>query len=246
MAKLLVRNITDFSVSDVYNELFDFEKNEFHIQLVKYTAGLTIYKAISIIDKATIIGIIKGEKTILNPDKELIINKEDKLILLQEDENCQRIIKRDCDVDAEIIKSITKVNKKKEKLIIFGANPLLEEILNETSDQYLNIRVLIDKRRQNMVKNLDFDIPISILRYIDMQDEETIKKYVNNSNHVLILSDREADFQDDDTRNLLLLLKLVNLKQNNNYDFKILAEFSRESSSLSFDFMLSSIRAMIF
>ena len=91
----------------------------------------------------------------------------------------QRIIKRDCDVDAEIIKSITKVNKKKEKLIIFGANPLLEEILNETSDQYLNIRVLIDKRRQNMVKNLDFDIPISILRYIDMQDEETIKKYLH-------------------------------------------------------------------
>ena len=139
MAKLLVRTITDFSVSDVYNELFDFEKNKFHIQQVKYTAGLTIYKAISIIDKATIIGIIKGEKTILNPDKELIINKEDKLILLQEDENCQRIIKRDCDVDAEIIKSITKVNKKKDKLIIFGANPLLEEILNETSDQYLNI-----------------------------------------------------------------------------------------------------------
>ena len=97
-----------------------------------------------------------------------------------------------------------------------------------------------------MVKNLDFDIPISILRYIDMQDEETIKKYVNNSNHVLILSDREENFQDDDTRNLLLLLKLVNLKQNNNYDFKILAEFSRESSSLSFDFMLSSIPAMIF
>lgn len=235
MAKLLVRTITDFSVSDVYNELFDFEKNEFHIQQVKYTAGLTIYKAISIIDKATIIGIIKGEKTILNPDKELIINKEDKLILLQEDENCQRIKKRDCDVDDQIIKSITKVNKKKEKLIIFGANPLLEEILNETSDQYLNIRVLIDKRRQNMVKNLDFDIPISILRYIDMQDEETIKKYVNNSNHVLILSDREEDFQDDDTRNLLLLLKLVNLKQNNNYDFKILAEFSRESSTRLID-----------
>ncbi|MDY0208983.1 MAG: TrkA C-terminal domain-containing protein [Bacilli bacterium] len=85
--RIMAQTCLQPGLSLVYQELFDFCGNEFYFYKNSQLVGKTVVEAINMFNDSILIGVHKNKKTIINPDKDMVISEEDEIIIISEDED---------------------------------------------------------------------------------------------------------------------------------------------------------------
>ncbi|MBR3350517.1 MAG: hypothetical protein IKG35_00185, partial [Erysipelotrichaceae bacterium] len=199
---------------------------------------------VSLID-ALVLGIKRGNKLVLNPNKETTVELGDELLLIEESLGTYKIIESTTfDTNTRIIEGDNKINK--ESTVIFGSNILLKSIVRIITDKS-NITLVGNKEDEQLELVLKQNRDIQFYDYDSVIDnKERISNILKGVKHVIILADRDIPWEDADIKTSLLLLKLEDIKRNNNYEYNIVSELIKENSynyvpkGIGYDYVITS------
>ncbi|MBR2068041.1 MAG: hypothetical protein IJ875_07295, partial [Solobacterium sp.] len=224
MAQMIAHTSTEPGLSVAFKELLNFEGNEFYFEKDERFIDKTVLDLARMIDHATLVGIKHNGKVTLNPEREMVVKEGDDVILFETGKDAykindigeKRVEKRELDSLGKEVKG---------KLFIIGTNVLLDTILSELPNDVKDITI-VSKAKYLEEKYKD----IKALKVADIDYENDLERIASQARHIVILSDRSIDKEDSDIKNILLVLKLMDLKERKNYVFNITAELNMENS----------------
>ncbi len=87
VARLVVQTSRQSGAAAVYTELFDYEGDEFYFFEKHGLAGSTYAEALQAFEAASVVGIVDGERSKLNPPPDTVLTAEQALIVVVEDDS---------------------------------------------------------------------------------------------------------------------------------------------------------------
>ncbi len=233
VARIIAHSCTQLGLSEAFSEVFSFTGNEIRFESIDVKPATRFKDIFYRMEKAVPIGIYRNGQTILNPDRNLIITNEDKFIVLEENER-DFTISPDGFIDFNEEKEGTyvAVKEKNEQVVIIGSNDKLGVLVNElppyvTDVVLAGIRHL--EKKKEMCKSIRSDITYSLVND-DVMDIKVLEETVKDADHVIILSDYSVDEEDSDARNIMLLLRLRDIKERLSKTFSITTEMCRDDN----------------
>ncbi len=233
VARIIAHSCTQLGLSEAFSEVFSFTGNELRFETVDVKPGTKFKDIFYTMEKAVPIGIYRNGQTILNPDRNLPVTVEDKFIVLEENEGDFKI-SSDGFIDFNEEKEGTYVagKEKSERVVIIGSNDKLGVLVNELPE-YVTDVVLAGirhlEKKKEMCKSIRSDINYSVVS-ADVMDMEVLERTVKDADHVIILSDYSVEEEDSDARNIMLLLRLRDIKERLKKTFSITAEMCRDDN----------------
>ena len=130
MAKVIAHTATEPGLSIVFKELMNFEENELYFETDYRLIGKSVLEISGILDHAALTGIKRGERIVLNPKRDEVIDISDEVILFEQETGAYEVIEADeKNVEDRKIGEIEREDK--GKVVVFGYNILLDTILSE-------------------------------------------------------------------------------------------------------------------
>ena len=226
MAKVIAHTATEPGLSIAFKELMNFEENEFYFEKDPRFVGISVLVAAKMIDKAVLVGLVRNGKTILNPDRDIVIEKEDELILFEQEKGSYELHMFE-QKDVEDRLPPKKVEDSKGKVAVFGINVLLDTILKELPEDVEEIHIYSD---QPEAIEMAEEYKERKIRVIKRYKEGRLEKIVEEYSHIIILADRNSEREDADMNSILLLLKLLDIKERKDYDYNLVVELNMENA----------------
>ncbi|MDO4198436.1 MAG: hypothetical protein Q4D13_05560 [Erysipelotrichaceae bacterium] len=231
VSRLIAHTSTEPGLDKAYKEIIDYHGNELYVEKTEGLEGKSINDLCSEIDKAVIVGILRNEEVTLNPSYDTVIEKDDKLILLEEYKKAYEL----CPLrykDIAIMEKGRTLKSHKGKLVIFGYSYKLETILKELTRECDSV-VLADYGNHKdeilelIIENNDLNISFN---EEDVYDDSKLNELINDAEHIIIIKDETEDSKEDDVDNILLELRIIEQKLKHNYDFNITTELQLEKT----------------
>ena len=226
MAKIIAHTATEPGLSFAFKELMNFEQNEFYFENEKKLVGKSILEASRYIDHAVLAGIKCKSQITLNPDRNIIIHEDDELILFEESKGKYSIHEHDAKNVSD--RQAPKIEKEpKGRVAIFGNNALLDVVLKELPCDVEDICIFSDEENVDSLieKYPDRDIINDTADYANR-----LESLAGNYKHIIILADRMIDKEDADISSILLLLKLMDIRERRGYDYNLVVELNMEGT----------------
>ncbi|MBQ1307446.1 MAG: hypothetical protein IIY56_04765, partial [Erysipelotrichaceae bacterium] len=168
-----------------------------------------------------------NDRIVLNPDRDMVVQEGDEVLLFEEDERTYQI--RDIDLKNITDREFKDTEKEpKGTLYIFGNNVLLETIIRELPSDITDI-VLVQHGEDQPAYSRDL-VKKEHISVFKGNYQKNLSRIAANASHFVILADRTIDEEDSDINNILLLLKLMNLKEVNDYTYNVTIELNMENS----------------
>jgi len=119
----------------IFMDLLDYDSDEIYFFPSDNFVGLTYAYASLIVDNITLIGIFNSDsKILLNPNKSLIITKDDKLVVIAADDDHEININLNKKLELEInsieVQANKQVIKDKKSILIVGWSKLGQDVIN--------------------------------------------------------------------------------------------------------------------
>lgn len=230
ISRIMANTCCQPGISKVFTELFNFDGDEIYFSKNPFKSAIKFSDAIEQFENCTVIGVKKGNLTKINPDKNMIIELSDQIILLAADDYDYQIRKPEFQYLTDVFIENPKIeNRENEKLLILGNNELLEKIIEEL-DYYLSegsVITLADKDENGYSKfntNRYRNLKVNIIQE-DIYSRKTIEKLISKGyKHVLILSDKSEGTEFADSRTLLILMYLRDISLRSQLNFSITSE----------------------
>lgn len=229
IAKLVALSCTQTGLSDAFRELFAFDGNEFYSTEISGTAGLSFGELTYRLDKGVPVGLIRGEKTILNPGKSFKIEDGDRLIVFSEDKNTS--VLTDLDYQ-EVPMNKFKSSDADQKVAIIGYNSSIKTIFKEMSDDISEVIVAgIPSGRKDAVARLNKSESRTLTFYDkDLDEEEDLLELAKMVNHMVLLSDYTMDDESADIQSIFRIMRLRDIRTRFELDYNITAEMRKKSN----------------
>ena len=225
MAKIVAHTSTEPGLSIAFKEMLNFEENEFYFEKDYRLIGKTIMEITKCLNRASIVGVRKDGKTILNPGKDMTVDIEDDLVFFEEHKGSYEVTEdNEKNVNERELPKIR--TEPKGNVLIFGSNVMLNTILKELPNEVEKITIVTEEDLGRLIRN---NKAKNIVQY-EGDYEEDLKQLAEDADHIVILVDRQIEKEDADINNILLLLKLMNLKELYGYDYNITIELNMENS----------------
>ena len=227
MAKIIAHTSTEPGLSIAFKELLNFEHNEFYFEKEYQLMNKSFFEATACLNKASIVGIRRDGRTILNPKKDMVIEINDDVILFEEHKGAYEIVEEDAkNVDE---REITEIRQEiKGDVFVFGSNILLDTILDELPDDVKNITIA--PHEQVDIDEINRKHPSRKITLFKGDPEKKLNKIASESEHIIILADRNMDKEDADINNIMLVLKLMNLREIHDYIYNLTVELNMENT----------------
>ncbi|MBO7677774.1 MAG: hypothetical protein J6S49_09735, partial [Erysipelotrichaceae bacterium] len=121
MARVLAHTSTEPGLSIAFRDMLNFEGAEFYFEEDVRFIGKSILELASFVDKAVIMGVIRNEEFILNPDEDFVVELGDKLIVYENSKGAYEI--KEIEMKNVTEREFKPLNRwPKGKLVIFGYN----------------------------------------------------------------------------------------------------------------------------
>jgi len=227
MAKIIAHTSTEPGLSIAFKELLNFEHNEFYFEKEYQLMNKSFFEATACLNKASIVGIRRDGRTILNPKKDMVIEINDDVILFEEHKGAYEIVEEDAkNVDE---REITEIRQEiKGDVFVFGSNILLDTILDELPDDVKNITIA--PHEQIDIEEINRKHPSRKITLFKGDPEKKLNKIASESEHIIILADRNMDKEDADINSIMLVLKLMNLREIHDYIYNLTVELNMENT----------------
>jgi voltage-gated potassium channel Kch len=252
IARIIAQTSRQSGLSAVYLELLDFAGNEFHVTAIPALVGRTFGEAVTLVDGAIPVGIVRDGEARLNPLPSRVIAEGDRLVLLAEDHGSERLADAPARVDVAALRQPADVAAAPERILVLGWNRRGAAIIREL-DQYVapGSEVLAVSPLERVLEAASLDGLASLrstARLASTTNRAALDALdVPSYPHVIVLcesDDREPDMAD--ARTLLTLLHLRDIETRSDREFTIVSEMLDESDrelaevSEADDFIVSS------
>ena len=230
MARQIVHSVENPGLSEVYRKLMNFEDCELYYEKNDRFTGRTIKEISGKMSNAVVCGIVCDVDIILNPDPLTVVGQKDQLILLEEEAGSYRMNEK-YTYSGDFRQKKKIMQQSDGKTVIFGRNLLIDTVVKELSVNTKDITIVStadNKYVNKCCSKYDFVKRVSVYEYIN--DRNALNKLVKNVSHIILLANREIDWEEADINTTLMLLKLIDLRKSYRYSYNIVVELVKESS----------------
>jgi Trk K+ transport system NAD-binding subunit len=232
LAKIIAHSCTQPGLSETFRELFNFEGSELYSVEILETAGLRFDELLLRVDRGVPVGIIGSEQFVLNPPGEQVVGPEDKILVFAED------------ADSPVLTALPELpafsGHKREDMTeapaavtIIGGGLSLDTVLRELPDNVTEVLICNKKAEvyEAAVETAKELGRFSVSRFSGNPGrQKVLKTLAEKSEHIVILSNPDADEETADMDNIFLLLNLRDIRNRFGLSYNITAEMRRESN----------------
>ena len=237
MSRIIAHTGRNAGLSVVYTEIFDADGSEFYIEEHPEAAGRTLSELNRLFPTSTVIGFVKADGAILlNPESDLKAEKDDKLILLAEDDGESHMDASPHGINEDhILKEYYKEPAEKKDMLILGYSSKIKYILEE-EDNYVvsgsRITVALPESQALCREEVDSiklkNISVEVVE-CDIYSRSGLESLLKEENTILVLADNEEGMDDEtaerkDAKILLILLQLKYFSETRGYRMTVTSE----------------------
>jgi Trk K+ transport system NAD-binding subunit len=258
-ARIFARTCLQPGSSMIYKDLFSFDGSELYFEPLKDSlnklVGMKFKDAVLSLNNGYLVGIARGDKKLVNPAPELIIEASDELIVISEDDG--QITYQDKKVTKDFGLVQKKINNHKLNLLMIGYNKALIKILDEIDaykidKQELLIMVETKEEQALLLKTrpktsfMNYSVIVGVgkerddLAKINLEKFDVVCVFANNMN--TNKTDEELD-----SETLLTILHLHDLEEEKKIKLNFVTEILNENNVNTIqsinvdDFMVSNL-----
>ncbi len=255
IAKMIAHSCTQPGISEVFKEIFNFEGNEFYNVAIDGIEGMTFKEVMAKLEGAIPIGIGRNDLMIVNPSSNTVISKDDTILVFAEDKDSFKMNFNNKVYNYSSLEKKIENNTEANRTLIINSNKVLKTLLRELPEDINEIVLLDDSMDEVSLEKLNKIVDrINIVKCeIDLEDEETFIETVKDFNHIVILSKHDINAEQDDLNNMMMLLKLRDIRTRFNCNYNITAEMNSEANQRlvsldddSTDYVVASSMASLF
>ena len=133
ISRIFAQTSRQAGLSQVYQELFDFEGDEIYMEKAPQLTGVRFGDTPLYYRKAAVMGVKRGGKVLLNPPGDTLLAPEDELILIAADNGVAVPAATPAPIETGLIRLRDKQPGAPERLLILGVNRLTDDIVHEIS-----------------------------------------------------------------------------------------------------------------
>lgn len=230
VARIIARSTTQTGIFEALLDMIDFDNYEFYFESRPETVGMPIGAAVLAARKAIVVGIFRGEKALINPAPDTVIEADDILITFEEEPGdlyFDRLGEHEVPAAFEPLPL-----KPIREVVVFGINTSITTILHEFPDNIDTVRMigLNAQDEENFIPSEDSFVSQIDCDFRTTDSDGILTDMVSNAAHVCILSDYRKKEEDSDTDTMMRIIRLRNIKKKNDLSFTITAEMRLESN----------------
>lgn len=234
VARIIAHSCTQNGLSEAFMEVFDFAGNELYLEKLDEISGRKFKDVFYFASGGVPIGVYRNGTTYLNPDRNFELFETDELIVFEEHKGMISITDKNYLYESDEISTYIPEPIEKTKVLIIGSNNKLGMVVDELPENVESIalagvRHIEDKHE--MCKSIRDDISYELIER-DVMDISVLEDITYDVSHVVLLSDYMFDEEDADLRNMMIIIKLRDIKERLHRDFTITAEMRREDSRM--------------
>ncbi len=220
-------------LSMVYTELLDFDGDEIYFQSESKAIGKTYGETILSYENSAVIGVFSNGRVQINPHKEQIIQEGDEIIAISKDDDTVVISAQiKPPIDRQVIHNIPPSDVKPEALVILGWNSRGPIVMHDLAS-YLAPNSTVKLVIPSGTKEIEFNQQSITQKNItvDVQEGDITNREVLEGigldlvDHVVVFSCMdEHGYQEADSRTLVTLVHLRDIRDKTNDHFTIVSE----------------------
>jgi Trk K+ transport system NAD-binding subunit len=228
IARITAQTCRQSGLSVIYSDLLQFEGDELYFQEEVKLIGRSYHEALFAYDSSSVIGIqTNEEKILINPPMDHTIQKGDRIIAISEDDDTVVMnAPTNKEIKAHLFTSTNAQDSKPERTLILGWNNNGSKIIQEL-DEYVpqGSEVTILHHDMSEAEILSPKKQKVHVKSGKITDRKTLLEiHPETFDHIILLSDQEAETQESDAQTLISLLHLRNIGNQHEIDMKIVSE----------------------
>ncbi len=224
ISRITVQTCRQSGLSVVYSELLDYGGDEIYMTELPELVGRTYRDAQLAFVDCSVIGVVKGERTLLNPPADTRYESGDLLVLIAEDDSTIRSAAPGAP-EVAVIAPPSSQPVAPERTLVLGYNPGLSFMLREL-DQYV-------APGSSALVVASVDAPpfpeLSNLAVTYQQGDVTSRSVLDrldaeHADHIIVLADLSLPVQRADAKTLITLLHLRDIAERSDTDLNVVSE----------------------
>jgi len=224
ISRITVQTCRQSGLSVVYSELLDYGGDEIYMTQLPELAGRSYRETQLAFVDSTVIGIVKGATTLVNPPAETPYERGDQLIMIAEDDSTIHTSAPGAPDEAAIVPESDAVVAP-ERTLVLGYNSGLSFMLGEL-DQYVapgsSALIVADMKEPAFpaLENVALRFQrgdVTSRRVLDALD-------VEHADHIIVLADTRLPAQRADAKTLITLLHLRDIAERAEVDLNVVSE----------------------
>jgi voltage-gated potassium channel Kch len=233
VARLIAQTCRQVGLSTVYTDLLSFEGDEIYIKEEPPLVGRSFGEALSAYEKCTVLGLLRGERVLLNPPMDTRIHPSDQIIAIAEDDNKVTLSgEKGMDLDTGALRDIVTHEPVPERTLLLGWNWRATKIICEL-DHYVAPGSLLTVLCNVPAAQEEVNVHCERVRnqHIEVHMGDTTSRHrlealkVQTYDHVIVLAYSDTlDPQRADARTLITLLHLRDIRDKSDKEFSIVSE----------------------
>ncbi len=233
IARIEAQSCRQSGLSMVYTELLDFDGDEIYFQSESKAIGKTYGETILSYENSAVIGVFSNGRVQINPHKEQIIQEGDEIIAISKDDDTVVISAQiKPSIDRQVIHNIPPSDVKPEALVILGWNSRGPIVMHDLAS-YLAPNSTVKLVIPSGTKEIEFNQQSITQKNItvDVQEGDITNREVLEGigldlvDHVVVFSCMdEHGYQEADSRTLVTLVHLRDIRDKTNDHFTIVSE----------------------
>ncbi|GIH91723.1 potassium transporter TrkA [Planobispora siamensis] len=232
-SRLIVQSSRQSGTSVVCMDLLDFSGGEIYLRADPDLAGLTYGQALPAYQSATVIGLRRRGRVMLNPSMDTAIEAEDEIIMIAQDDSMIHLAEGMPKAQEDAIVTAEPVPQGPARTLVLNWNGRGHQIIR-CLDGYSAPGSVLDIASDHPDAATGFDDLVNLR--VNVKECDTADRYALEAlglgvyQHVIVLSDDRYSPAHADTRTLMTLLQLRDIQTTLGERYSIVSEMHDENN----------------